>query len=148
MAKSDPEAQRTSSLSDCTWLEDEFGSFKSWNLKFLMHFREPGSSLYFIFISYILIFVSHTYIFSFLSLSHFFLFFFSHQIFFICSPLNSKTALYLAPPPCLDVCSSSGKEVTEIMWVSEIFFLWRDTWNLQSWHHLAIFLELTIPTQW
>jgi hypothetical protein len=26
MAKSDPEAQRKSSLSDCTWLEDEFGS--------------------------------------------------------------------------------------------------------------------------
>jgi hypothetical protein len=31
MAKSDPEAQRKSSLSDCTWLEDEYGSFKSGN---------------------------------------------------------------------------------------------------------------------
>jgi hypothetical protein len=26
MAKSDPEAQRMSSLSDCTWLENEYGS--------------------------------------------------------------------------------------------------------------------------
>jgi hypothetical protein len=26
MAKSDPEAQRKSSLSDCTWLKNEFGS--------------------------------------------------------------------------------------------------------------------------
>jgi hypothetical protein len=25
MAKSDPEAQRKSSLSDCTWLKNEFG---------------------------------------------------------------------------------------------------------------------------
>jgi hypothetical protein len=29
--------------------------------------------------------------------------------------LNSKIALYLPPPPCLDVCSSSGKEVIKIM---------------------------------
>jgi hypothetical protein len=28
--------------------------------------------------------------------------------------LNSKIALYLPPPPCLDVCSSSGKKVIEI----------------------------------
>jgi hypothetical protein len=28
--------------------------------------------------------------------------------------LNSKIALYIPPPPCLDVCSSSGKEVIEI----------------------------------
>jgi hypothetical protein len=48
MAKSDPEAQRKSSLSDCTWLENEYGSFNLETLKFLMHFREPGSSLYFI----------------------------------------------------------------------------------------------------
>jgi hypothetical protein len=27
MAKSDPEAQRKSSLSYCTWLENEYGSF-------------------------------------------------------------------------------------------------------------------------
>jgi hypothetical protein len=31
MTKSDPEAQSKSSLSDCTWLEDEYGSFKSGN---------------------------------------------------------------------------------------------------------------------
>jgi hypothetical protein len=47
MAKSDPEAQRKSSLSDCTWLENEYGSFNFEALEFLMHFREPGSSLYF-----------------------------------------------------------------------------------------------------
>jgi hypothetical protein len=28
--------------------------------------------------------------------------------------LNSKIALYLPPPPCLDICSSSGKYVIEI----------------------------------
>jgi hypothetical protein len=28
--------------------------------------------------------------------------------------LNSKIALYLPPPPFLDVCSSSDKEVIEI----------------------------------
>jgi hypothetical protein len=62
--------------------------------------------------------------------------------------LNSKIALYLPPPPCLDVCSSSGKEVIEIRKVPEILFLWRDTWNLQCCHHLVIFLELMIHTQW
>jgi hypothetical protein len=49
MTKSDPEAQRKSSLSDCTWLENEYGSLNLEALKFLMHFREPGSSLSFIF---------------------------------------------------------------------------------------------------
>jgi hypothetical protein len=63
MAKSDPEAQRKSSLSDCTWLENEFGSFNLETLKFLMHFREQGSSLYFIFI--------HTHIFFFFSFIYF-----------------------------------------------------------------------------
>jgi hypothetical protein len=52
MAKSDPEAQRKSSLSDCTWLENEYGSLNLEALKFLMHFREPGSSLYFYFYTY------------------------------------------------------------------------------------------------
>jgi hypothetical protein len=103
MAKSDPEAQKKSSLSYCTWLENEFGSFNLETLKFLMHFREPGSSLYFIF--------THTHFF--LSFFSFFLFFFL-IIFFICSPLNSKIALYLPPPPCLDVWSSSSEEVIEI----------------------------------
>jgi hypothetical protein len=28
--------------------------------------------------------------------------------------LNSKIALYLPPPPCLDVCSSSCKVVIDI----------------------------------
>jgi hypothetical protein len=76
MAKSDPEAQRKSSLSDCTWLENEFGSFNLEALKFLMHFRELGSSLYFIF-THTHIF-SHTYIFSLsFSLYSFFSFSFS-----------------------------------------------------------------------
>jgi hypothetical protein len=77
-------------------------------LKFLTRFRESGSSLYFIFRSYILIFFfSH---FFFILTSFFLLSFFL----FYLLPLNSKTALYLPPPPCLDVCSSSGKEVIEI----------------------------------
>jgi hypothetical protein len=86
MAKSDPEAQRKFSLSDCTWLENEFGSFNLEALKSVMHFRESGSSLYFIFISYILIFFSFLFF-----LIHIFFFisffsFFSSSIFFICSP--------------------------------------------------------------
>jgi hypothetical protein len=108
MAKSDPEAQRKSSLSDCTWLENEYGSFNLEALKFLMHFREPGSSLYFIF--------THTHIFfSFSHIYFFFIIIFSFSFsFFYLLPLNSKISLYLPPPPCLDVCSSSGKEVMEI----------------------------------
>jgi hypothetical protein len=47
MAKSGPEAQRKSSLSDCTWLENEYGSFNLKTLKFPMHFRESGSSFCF-----------------------------------------------------------------------------------------------------
>jgi hypothetical protein len=91
MAKSDPKAQRKSPLSDCTWLENEYGSFNIESLKFLMHFREPGSSFYFIFISYILIFFFFSplfliLIFFVLSLFFSFFLFLSHQIFFICSP--------------------------------------------------------------
>jgi hypothetical protein len=115
MAKSDLEAQRKSSLSDCTWLENEYGSFNLETLKFLMHFREPGSSLYFYFYTYSYFFLLSFFLihilfllyffFFFLSLSHFFL----SQFFFICSPLNSKIALYLPPPPCLDVARPRAK---------------------------------------
>jgi hypothetical protein len=79
MTKSDLEAQRKSSLSDCSWLENEYGSFNLEALKFLMHFREPGSSLYFYFYtcSY---FFSHLYIYiffpSFLSFFSFVFFYF------------------------------------------------------------------------
>jgi hypothetical protein len=59
MAKTDPQAQRKSSLSDCTWLENEYGSFNHEALKFLMHFREPGSSLSFIFTQLIFFFFSY-----------------------------------------------------------------------------------------
>jgi hypothetical protein len=97
MAKSDPEAQRKSSLSDCTWLENEYGSFNLETLKFLMHFREPGSSFYFIFISYILIFFFFSPLFLiliflfFLYFSHsFFSFSFSSNFFYLL-PLNSCT---------------------------------------------------------
>jgi hypothetical protein len=92
MAKSDPEAQRKSSLSDCTLLESEYGSFNLETLKFLMHFREPGSSFYVIFISYILIFFllfssfSHTHMFV-LSLFFSFFIFLSHQN-FLFAPLE------------------------------------------------------------
>jgi cellulose synthase/poly-beta-1,6-N-acetylglucosamine synthase-like glycosyltransferase len=72
MAKSDPEAQRKSSLSDCTWLESEYGSFNLKALKFLMHFREPGSSLYFYFYTY-----------SYFSFSHISLSFFLFFLFFL-----------------------------------------------------------------
>jgi hypothetical protein len=54
--------------------KDEFGSFNLETLKFQMHFREPRSSLYFIFISYILIFFS--FLIFFLYTLFFFLFFF------------------------------------------------------------------------
>jgi hypothetical protein len=89
MAKSDPEAQRKSALSDCTWLENEYGPLNLETMKFLMHFREPGSSLYFIFththifflLSYIYIYFFSLFLF-FLSLSHFFFFF---LVFFILS---------------------------------------------------------------
>jgi hypothetical protein len=82
MTKSDPEAQRKSSLLDCTWLENEFGSFNLEALKFQMHFREQGSSLYFIFTYSHFFFFSYIYFFSFffLSLSHFSSFI-SHQKF-------------------------------------------------------------------
>jgi hypothetical protein len=74
MAKNDPEAQRKSSLSDCTWLENEFGSFILESLRFLMHFREPGS-LFILFLHILIFFLFFSYIyffFFFLSLSHFF----------------------------------------------------------------------------
>jgi hypothetical protein len=53
--------------------KNEFGSFNLETLKFLMHFTEPGSSLYFIF--------THTHFFSF-SHIYFFLFFFILNFFF------------------------------------------------------------------
>jgi hypothetical protein len=74
MAKSDPEAQRKSSLSDCTWLEYEYGSFNLEALKFPMHFREPGSSFYFYLYSHIsFLFLTYIFSFSYFSLFHFFL---------------------------------------------------------------------------
>jgi hypothetical protein len=137
MAKSNPEAQRKSLLSDCTcalfaWLishqpavlfsqnkpatsnqpavpfsqnkpapatshqpteqtdgwKIEYGSFNLEALKFLMHFREPRSSLYFYFYTYSYFFLFLIFLFSFflsffLSFSHSFFLFISHQIFYL-----------------------------------------------------------------
>jgi hypothetical protein len=80
MAKSDPEAQRKFSLLDFTWLENENGSFKFEALNFLMHFREPGSSLY-----------AYSYFFSF-SYFSFFSFFLSFiHSFFPCHSFGHET---------------------------------------------------------
>jgi hypothetical protein len=55
--------------------KDEFESFNLESLKFLMHFREPGSSLYFIYIIHIYFyFLIYIYSFFFLSFSFLFLF--------------------------------------------------------------------------
>jgi hypothetical protein len=88
MAKNDPEARSKSSLSDCTWLESEYGSFNLGALKFLMHFREPGSSLYFYF--------THTHIFFFFLYYSFFLFFFFSFFLFLLFFLSHKK-FYLLP---------------------------------------------------
>jgi hypothetical protein len=113
MAKSHPEAQRKSSLSDCTWLENEYGSFNLEVLIFLMQFREPGSSFYF-YTFFFFFFFSYIYFFLF-SLFLFLIFYFSFSSnFFYLLPLNSKITLYLPPPPWLDVCSSWRKEVIKI----------------------------------
>jgi hypothetical protein len=91
MAKSDPEAQRKSSLSDCTWLENEFGSFNLETLKFLMHFGESGShfilflhilTFFLIHIFFLFLFFSYLY---FCSFFIFLIFSFSSK-YFICSP--------------------------------------------------------------
>jgi hypothetical protein len=76
MAKGDPEAQRKYLLSDCTWLENEHGSFNLEALKFLMHFKEPGSLLYFYFYTY-----SDIFSFSHISLSFFLSFDFFYFLF-------------------------------------------------------------------
>jgi hypothetical protein len=73
--------------------KDEFGYFNLETLKFLMHFREPGSSLYFIFISYIL-----TY-FSFLIFSLYSLYFFSLP--FLFAPLELYNCIVPTSSPTL-----------------------------------------------
>jgi hypothetical protein len=102
MEKSGPEAQRKSSLSDCTWLENEYGSFTLEALKFLMHFRQPGSSLYFIFTHTHFFSFSHIFFLSFfffLSFSHFF-FFLSSQ-FFLFAPLWTLNCIVPTSSPLL-----------------------------------------------
>jgi hypothetical protein len=87
MAKSDPEAQRKFSLSAHGW-KDEFGSFNLEALKFLMHFREPGSSLLHILIFFLFSFFLYTHFFLFLSF-FFLIFSFSFSSnFFLFAPLE------------------------------------------------------------
>jgi hypothetical protein len=83
MAKRDPEAQRKSSLPDSTWLENEYRSFNFETLKFLMHFREPGTSLYFIFTHTHIFFFSFSHTYIFFSLYSFFSFSFFLNIFYL-----------------------------------------------------------------
>jgi hypothetical protein len=64
--------------------KDEFGSFNLETLKFLMHFREPGSSFYFYKYSYFFFF-SYIYFFLFFFILTFFFFFF--LIVFLFTPL-------------------------------------------------------------
>jgi hypothetical protein len=85
MAKSDPEAQRKSSLSDHMVGKMSLDLLNLETLKFLMHFRESGSSLYFSFISYILIFFFSHFFFILSLFSSFFLSFIFF-LFLICSP--------------------------------------------------------------
>jgi hypothetical protein len=88
MAKSDPEAQRKSSYRNAHGWKNEYGCFNLETLKFLMPFREPGSSLYFYSYSHIFfLFLIHIYIYIFFFfLSHFFLF--PYQQIFLFAPLE------------------------------------------------------------
>jgi hypothetical protein len=101
MAKSDPEAQRKSSLSDCTWLKKWV-----WILN-LETFEIPNALLenqgvhFILFLwTHIYFFFSHTYfffIFFFFSLYLFFFFSFLSSFFYLL-PLNSKLhCTYLLP---------------------------------------------------
>jgi hypothetical protein len=91
MAKSDPEAQRKSLLSDCTWLENEYGSFNLEALEFLMHFREPGVHFIFTLTHIFFLFLIYIYI------SFFPFFLFLIKIFYLL-PLKSKLhCTYLLP---------------------------------------------------
>jgi hypothetical protein len=100
-------------------LENEYGSFNLEALKFLMHFGEPGSSLYFYFYTYSyffsFLFSSYIYFFFFISFSLFLflIFFLSHQ-FFLFAPLWTLNCIVPTSSPMLRCCSSSGKEAIEI----------------------------------
>jgi hypothetical protein len=106
--------------------KDEFGSFNLGTLKFLKHFREPGSSLYFIFISYILIYIYFfSHIFFILTFLLFFPFFLS---FFICSPWTLKLhCTYLLP--MLRRLLVLGQRGDRDKVGTRNIFLWRDTWK-------------------
>jgi hypothetical protein len=98
----------------------EYESFNLEALNFLMHFREPGSSLYFyfytysyfsfffVFSSFFLSFI-HSFILSFSHSSFFPLIFLSHKIFYLLPFWTLKITLYLPPPPCLDVARPRAK---------------------------------------
>jgi hypothetical protein len=60
--------------------------------------------------------------------------------------LNSNNCIVPTSSPMLRRCSSSSKEAINKVGTGNIF-PWRDTWILQCWHRLAIFLELMIHSQ-
>jgi hypothetical protein len=100
MRKSDGEAQRKSSLSDCTWLERWVWILIFETFEIPNSFREPGSSLYFL---YILIFL-----FSFFFIHIFFLYLFLS--FFYYSPWTLNCIVPTSSPMlrCLLVLGQRG----------------------------------------
>jgi hypothetical protein len=120
-----------SSLLDCRWL-------KKWVWILILKLfeipnasRQSGSSLHYLYIHIFL----YTYFFS------FFIF-----LSFYYSPWNLSCIVPTSSPMLrwLLIPKWRGDGIRQ---VPEIYFLERDIWNLQSWHHLAIFLEFTIHTQ-
>jgi hypothetical protein len=95
MAKSDPEAQGSRYRIAHGW-KNEIGSFNLETLKFLMEFREPRSSLYFIYTHTHIFFFSYTYIFFLFSLYSFS--FFLYFSFFICSPYTLNCIVLTSSP--------------------------------------------------
>jgi hypothetical protein len=66
--------------------------------------------------------------------------------FFKLLPFELWNCIVPTSSPMLRRCSSSSKEAINKGGTGNIF-PWRDTWILQCWHHLAIFLELMIHSQ-
>jgi hypothetical protein len=136
MAESDPEAQRKSSLSDCTWLENENGSFKLEALNALLenrgvHFTHTHIFFLFLiflilfFLSFFLPFIIYTYIFSCetftLKSRTSPLNFFHSSFFFKNTPLWTQNCTIPTSCPMLRCCSSSSKEAINKVGTGNIF---------------------------
>jgi hypothetical protein len=115
--------------------KNEFGSFDFETLKFLMHFRELGSSLYFIY-------TIHTHIYFYFFIHIYIYIYFS--FFFYLLPLNSNCIVPTSSPMLRLLLVLRQRGDRDKVGTRNIFPLER---YLKSWHHLAIFLELTIHTQ-